>query len=68
MVCSNLTAVDVNVGANQKPRIGCSLRGDLPGMAFPLNAAHRRPLREIYRAAAWADHDTLSLELFATTV
>ncbi len=40
MVCSDLTAVDVNVGANQEPRIGCSPRGKLPGVIFRLDAAH----------------------------
>jgi hypothetical protein len=39
MVCSNLTAVGVNVGANQEPRIGCGLRGKLPAMTFWLDAA-----------------------------
>ncbi len=56
MVCSKLTAVGVNVGANQKPRIGCAPRGRPLGMAFLLDAAYRRRLREIYRAAAWHDH------------
>ena len=39
MVCSNLTAVAVNVGANQEPRIGCGPRVKLPGMACPPDAA-----------------------------
>jgi hypothetical protein len=34
-------------------------------MASPLDTAHRRRLREIYRSAGWPCHDTLELELLA---
>jgi hypothetical protein len=34
-------------------------------MASPLDAAHRRRLREIYRSAGWPCHDALEIELLA---